>query len=188
MGRLGIGVLIMLCSVATRGAVYKWVDEKGNTIYSDRPQPGATELAPTGAVQTVESFKARREPPAAPVSRALPYSSVAIIEPAADATFRDDAVDVQVAVSLTPPLQQAFGHKLQLFVDGKPHGKPGPGQSFRLSNVDRGTHQLRAVVIDKDGKEVAAASSAFHMHRTSIEKKASPKPAPVKPPAPKPAR
>jgi hypothetical protein len=185
MRALLIGFLGLVYAACAPAAVYKWVDEHGNTIYSDRPQPGATELKGDRAVQTVESFKARPKPPTAPTPKALPYDVVAFTAPAADATFRDEGGNVSVAVTLKPALQVQFGHRLALYVDGKPHAKPGSVLSFRLTNVDRGTHQLRAVIVDGAGTEIASGSTTFHMHRTSVKKKPPAKP-PAKPQAPKP--
>jgi hypothetical protein len=35
----------LLCGAATAGDVYKYVDERGNTLYTDRPMPGAVKVS-----------------------------------------------------------------------------------------------------------------------------------------------
>jgi hypothetical protein len=44
----------LLCGAATAGDVYKYVDERGNTLYTDRPMPGAVKVA-SGAPRPVEA-------------------------------------------------------------------------------------------------------------------------------------
>jgi hypothetical protein len=43
----------VLWNVAQAGDVYKYVDERGNTLYTDRPMPGAVRVS-TGAVRPPE--------------------------------------------------------------------------------------------------------------------------------------
>jgi len=164
-----IGAVFVLGAAAA--PVYKWVDEDGNVVYSDRPQPGAEQLEDP-QVQTVPAPPLppqRPEPPAPPQARE--YRSIAIASPEDDATLRDNTGNVQVQVTLRPPLQVNFGHSLQLYLDGQPHGEPGRATSFTLANVPRGTHTLRAAVLDEDGREVAgSAASVFHLHRTFIRR------------------
>lgn len=168
MVRLLLLCLPLVAAVATATEVYKWVDEDGNVIYSDRPREGAQRLEAV-EVQTVEPPPlppARREPP--PVPQARPYETVAVTSPENDATFWDTAGNVSVSVQVSPPLQGHFGHRLVVYLDGEPIAEPGMRTSFELTNVDRGSHTLRAVVIDREGKEVAASpSSTFHLHRAS---------------------
>ena len=37
----------LVCGAALAGDVYKYVDERGNTLYTDRPMPGAVKVATT---------------------------------------------------------------------------------------------------------------------------------------------
>ncbi len=181
-------LVLAALSAGAAAQVYRTVDEHGNVIYSDRPQPGSEELKGVG-VQTVENppAPAVQRPPTPP--QAQPYTDIVITAPESGATLRDNTGNVQVSAALTPGLQSGFGHRAQLYVDGVPHGEPGAGLAWTLSNVDRGSHTLRLAIVDPDGREVAAsAATTFQLHRT-IKKKAQPK-APVTPPprpAPRPA-
>jgi len=38
---------VFTCALAQAGDVYKYVDERGNTLYTDRPMPGATRVSST---------------------------------------------------------------------------------------------------------------------------------------------
>ena len=44
----------LLCGAATAGDVYKYTDERGNTMYTDRPMPGAVKVS-SGAQRPVEA-------------------------------------------------------------------------------------------------------------------------------------
>ncbi len=49
----GVLTCAVLWNVAQAGDVYKYVDERGNTMYTDRPMPGAVRVS-TGAVRPPE--------------------------------------------------------------------------------------------------------------------------------------
>lgn len=36
---------VLICGIAQAGDVYKYVDERGNTLYTDRPMPGAVKVS-----------------------------------------------------------------------------------------------------------------------------------------------
>ncbi len=44
----------LLCGAASAGDVYKYTDERGNTMYTDRPMPGAVKVS-SGAQRPAES-------------------------------------------------------------------------------------------------------------------------------------
>ncbi|MGH8561574.1 MAG: hypothetical protein ACRES4_06395, partial [Nevskiales bacterium] len=73
---------------------------------------------------------------------------------------------ISVAANVSPELQA--GHRLIFLVDGLPFPAP-PGQtSTELSGLERGTHNLQAVVVDGTNS-VQAQSDAIsvHMHQPS---------------------
>jgi hypothetical protein len=45
---------VIICAVAQAGDVYKYVDERGNTLYTDKPIPGAV-LVSTGSQKPPEA-------------------------------------------------------------------------------------------------------------------------------------
>ena len=50
---LALAAAILTCAVAQAGDVYKYVDERGQTMYTDKPIPGATRVS-TGAQRPPE--------------------------------------------------------------------------------------------------------------------------------------
>jgi len=148
--------------------VYRWIDEDGNIIYSDKPHPNAEKIKNLD----VQTYEAPQLPPIEERPQTIPqatgYERVEITQPANDASIRDNSGNVGVSVELSPGLDVGQGHRLQLFVDGTAFGQAGEQTSFQLSNVDRGTHTLRAAVIGGDGKELATSgATTFHLHRIS---------------------
>ncbi|MCI0401806.1 MAG: DUF4124 domain-containing protein [Gammaproteobacteria bacterium] len=163
-------ILALGLSLSASAAVYRWVDENGNVVYSDKPQPGA-EAIEMREIQTIQA------PPVAPITaKEVPpppefpgYEQVAIVSPENDAAVRENAGNVTVTVALEPALQTTLGHRIALFVDGAQVSEPGTATQFSLINMDRGTHTLEAKVIDSDGKAIASSPpSEFHLLRHSI--------------------
>jgi Domain of unknown function (DUF4124) len=50
----GLITCALLCGIVQAGDVYKYVDEHGNTMYTDRPMPGAVKVA-SGVVRPPEA-------------------------------------------------------------------------------------------------------------------------------------
>jgi hypothetical protein len=147
--------------------VWKWVDDKGVTHYSDRPVPGATK---------VEVSVANRSdaPPPGPVPSAAQrpaqgqYSSLQILKPAPDETFTNVGGTVEVTIQVEPPLQPV--HQLNLYLDGqRVTGFADNALSYALKNVTRGTHTLAATILDGRGRRlIEAPPVAFHVRQESV--------------------
>lgn len=166
-------LLLLLLGPAGPGlaAVYKWVDEQGNVVYSDQPRPGAEQVK----VPPVSTYPAPPLPPRtagadAPKAPAPAYTQVSIVQPSHDSTVRNNAGVVVISALLEPPLRSDLGHQIVLSMDGEPVGEPGPTTAIQLSNVDRGTHTLQVSVVDDAGEVLASSEpSTFHMRRVSIQ-------------------
>ncbi len=173
------------CSLAAGlswAAIYQTTDEHGNVVFSDEPSTGSkpVDLPP---LPTYSAPKYRADQPVQDASRqseAKAYSSLSIQQPEQDATIRDNTGAVAVAAAMEPQLNQAAGHRLQFFLDGKPVGEPGTQTTTTLSNIERGAHQVQAVVFDASGHELKRSDSVtFYLHRQSVNFPTRPKPAPL---------
>jgi hypothetical protein len=70
-----------------------------------------------------------------------------------------------VRLELAPALQP--GHIVEILLDGTAIGS-GSATSASVTNVDRGSHTVAAVVKDASGKVVASAPGvAFHLKQAS---------------------
>ncbi|HEY7841952.1 MAG TPA: Ig-like domain-containing protein [Gammaproteobacteria bacterium] len=159
------------------GAVYRRRSEDGSIEFSDSPSPDA-ERVQIRETQTIEappppSFVYEREQ-AAPER----YTRVEIMEPSDDAQVRENTGNLTVSVAVEPGLSGS--DQVVIMVDGQ-EAASGTQTSFNLTNLDRGTHRLTAVIRSREGKTMASSPAVtFHMLRYF---EGPPKPAPKPPPS-----
>ena len=161
-------VLGLACASALGGTVYKWVDEKGVTHYSDQPHPAA-ETVELKSAQTYSNGDA----PATATSSAsasspnpgAAYATCELYRPENDEVFLNtDAVTAKVR--LQPQLLP--GNRVAIGLDGKRQtNQPTSGTDFTLT-VERGTHTVVAVIEDETGKELCRSGVVtFHVRQPS---------------------
>ncbi len=174
---LSTGLLTGLLAFGAQAQIYSWTDADGNRFFSDKQQPGAEtiQLGPTNTV----------EPPPAPAMRessrsqsegndrqSNPYRRMSITSPSNDEALRSNDGDLTLRVTFDPPLSS--NHLLRAEIGGElsSQGIPGTGQaetSITVPNVDRGTHQISAVVLNARGEELQRSSPiTVHLQRTSL--------------------
>lgn len=165
------------------GEIYKTVDAEGNVEFSDVPPPPSESGEPVN-VQPLNTFQPEAAPdaekPAEPATPDVPevpsYDALSILSPADDETVRENAGNVTVAVTLTPPLRA--GDQLVLYMDGNRLPDTAQGQSFYLQNVDRGAHTMGVRVVNAQGDVVAESPpSTFYLQRVSVNSPPRPSPA-----------
>ncbi|WP_169307140.1 DUF4124 domain-containing protein [Ferrimonas sediminicola] len=156
-------LLLLLCAQG-QAAIYRWVDDRGVIHYGDLPPPGQAEpvtLTPGNRVTLHAPILPTVSPP--PVETAAHYT-LAIINPAPDATLRSNQGRLAVRVTTDP--KPAPDHSLQLLVDDRLH--PLKGGRITLENVDRGSHRLQALMVDAEGALLAESQAiTVHLHRQS---------------------
>ncbi len=166
--RLLISMLCFLLLTAASAEVYRSVDEDGNVVFTDQPSPDA-ELIEVDELQTISpppprrafKYEKKRE-------KAKKYTQISITSPQNDMAIRNNSGSVTVSVSTTPVL--AHDHSLVLYLDGK-ESVLGAATSKMFTNIDRGTHQIRAVVKDGEGRILISSKSVtFHLLRQSVIK------------------
>jgi len=163
--RIVVLCLLSLAWVALQAQVYKTVLPDGTVTYTDRPQPGAEEIK----VAPVQTYDA----PFIPAGTLAPkeekkvfsYKAFAVASPANDQALRDNAGNVSISLQLEPELRE--NHTIEIRVDGKSVGK-GRTLAVALSNVDRGSHSVQAVITDHEGKTVITTDAVtFHLLRAA---------------------
>ncbi len=165
--RILISIICLLVAISATAEVYRSVDENGNVVFTDKPSPDA-ELIEVDELQTIKpppvgKFK-YTPPPAKPKPK---YTEVSITSPQHDAAIRDNAGNVTVNISTKPGLQA--NHHLVLYLDGK-EIMLGMATAKAFSGLDRGSHQLRAVVKDADGHiQLSSSSVTFYLLRQSVQ-------------------
>ena len=148
---------VVCTALAVSATVYKWVDENGVTHFSDQPHENAQKVQ-VEAPQTYKSSQPARAS-AQPGRRQPPsnsYQSCAVTSPQNDETL-PNAYSVNVAVQVSPTPQD--GDRAVLYLDGTPvPAFPTGGGSFTITSIERGTHTLRAVVQDSQGKALCQST------------------------------
>ena len=151
-------VLLLSATIATaQTQVYKYRDENGNVVFSDRAPNESN--AESDAVETVElpALNTAQPPPDMPSSKTKTtsaksetrYESV-ITSPPDGTTIPMGPGNFAVTASAKPGLTQ--GEKLQLKIDGAVYGEPQNGTVWQLQNIYRGEHSLIVERIDRRGK------------------------------------
>ncbi len=192
-GKLASLAVLTLVAIATSPAatLYRWVDRDGVVHYSDRPQPGATQVE----LQSAQTFSAQQPAAATPRQTsnraqpaAVPYDNLDLWKPQENEVYTNSANRIDVRLRLEPELQA--GHAIWLYLDGKRvDGLPTSGEEFTVDNVWRGTHTLYAIVADRSGAPVARSQSVnFTMQQASLlspgrARQTAPAPAPAPAPA-----
>ena len=156
---LGIFLLLPQLSAAQ---IYKSTDEQGNVSFSDMPPAEGpseqiklreTNSAPPPEMiepQQPDSGTAEEEP------TGIEYS-VAITSPADETTIPMGPGNFSVSATVEPGLSS--GSLLQLYIDGSASGNPQSSNTWELTNVFRGAHDLSVAVVDENGDQLAASES-----------------------------
>ncbi|WP_455923092.1 DUF4124 domain-containing protein [Pseudomonas putida] len=171
MNRLLSALLLLALSSTALAEVYTYVDAQGNRVYTDKPHANATRID----VRPSNAISATPVPPPAP-ARKRPkkqpehYEMLRILIPEPDASINDAAGNMIVTINSDPTLMA--GHGYRVLMDGNVVAGPAVSPVFQLKNIDRGTHQLAAEIVD-DQETVIERTPAqpFHMHRISLIQK-----------------
>jgi len=171
MHRIPFFLCLMLALGSVQaGKITKYTLPNGRVIYSDKPPPEATSSEEV-TVEPLQSFTLPAAPPLEDSTAGKNaqdkddgnYEEFKVTSPANDATIRDNGGNVRVSLSLSPSLRS--GHSIEVMMDGQSIGS-GNSTSVILTEVDRGTHTVRASVKDDQGKEIARSNSIiFHLKR-----------------------
>jgi hypothetical protein len=166
-------VLALTTSTVLAGqTVWKWVDEKGVTHFSDQPVPGATKMelnsssrdsAAPAPVYTPPSQSADR-----PTQQGPAYSRFVFEQPQQDESVINTGGNLRISLASSPALLP--GHSITVYLDGgKIEDFPPSGLSHELANVPRGTHTLRAVITNPQRAVVQETPPVtFHVRQNSI--------------------
>lgn len=170
--RTALYVLLALAAPAFAGqTVYKWVDEKGVTHFSDQPIAGAEKVelssGPNRAATPAPSYTPPT--PQEPAKAGPVYSRFVVESPQQDQSFINTGGKVTVQLAATPAL--ADSHTVALYLDGSRVSDFAPtAMSHEFSDMTRGTHTVKAVV-SQGGRTIQETPSVtFHVRQESAAK------------------
>jgi hypothetical protein len=158
--------MLLASTVSVAATIYKWVDEKGVTHYSDQPHEDAKKVELTSAQTYTPAPVGDTSTQSRPQVTAASYSVCEIFVPENDEVFFN-VQTVTARVRLEPALQA--GHRLAIALDGKRMADSMTGVDFTLSPVYRGSHSVMAVVEDaRTGQSICSTPSVtFHVRQPS---------------------
>lgn len=178
MIRIAAGLCSLFITFNCVAAVFQTVDEEGNVTFSDRSDGASHEkkLAqpPVLKIKKNPAGEKSKEPVKGlgkikvEEKKPKPYKQFSIVSPKHDKAIRNNIGNVELILKVSPDLQTKFGHKFKVTLDGKIQNTTWTSASILLNNIDRGTHTIRASIVDKQGKVLKQSSSiSFHLHRFS---------------------
>ena len=165
--------VVLAGSSSFAATVWKWVDKKGVTHYSDQPVLGAVQV--DLSVQTYDASEATipstsRQPrqSAPPAAR---YEEVVITSPTNEQTITGVGGQISVSVAIEPAVESPDSVRLEL--DGLTVSESdSQSTTFELTDVARGAHSLTASVVNRNGKVLKqSAPVTFFVQQTSVVRK-----------------
>lgn len=148
--------------------IYRWVDRNGVVHYSDQPgAPDAQLVDKSGFISTYEPVPAPYVNPDLAQPAGPAYRSLEIAEPEPDEVFFGAGQVISVRAELGGELVP--GHSLVFFFNGNRVAESGDF-SAELTGIERGSHFLRAAVLDESGSAVITSPQIqFHVRMPSVQ-------------------
>ena len=175
----------LLSLAALPQEIYRWVDKDGVIHYADRPGTAGAERVRLQGLNEYEAQPANGDTGAgAPEQPAAAYRSLRITRPAPDEVFFGGDARVSVAAEVDGALQP--GHTVVFLLDGT-RLPEAAGLSTEFGPLERGSHFLRAAVLDQNGEPaITSPQITIHVRQTSIQNPQQRPSAPPAPPTPQP--
>lgn len=152
---LTILTLLLSLPFTLHAKVYKSVDEDGNIIYTDIPPEQDSEEISLPKINVSIPVKI---PTVKPLSKkektqSTKYDSLQIIQPDNNSTIRANQQPITILVKVQPAIMTNKGHELFIMFDGIQVNHES-GTSATIQNPDRGSHQIQALVKNKDHQTI----------------------------------
>ena len=167
-------IIVCLMVFSAHAELFKWKDADGNLIYSDQPPPGKDkaeseveqmELPQVITVPAPKASSATGTGLSKGSTTPVRYKELTIVEPVHDTAVRENTGNVKITVRVLPKNFAETGAILAIYMDGNEVSK-GPQTSVQLMNIDRGTHTLKAELLNAAGHVVKATRpTVFHLQR-----------------------
>ncbi|MGI9308510.1 MAG: DUF4124 domain-containing protein [Gammaproteobacteria bacterium] len=172
-----IFVLCFAIAAPVAAQVYRWVDDDGVVHYSDVPREGANEVelqqpSTYSPPESTDAETAANNENTPAEEKFGGYSSFDFISPSTEETFWNTAGQVTVSLELQPRLRE--GHSVRLYLDETwLENQPANQMIFRLTEMIRGSHSVRADVRDENGVvQIQTDSLTFYVQQTSVNNNA----------------
>jgi len=175
-------VLLLFMLLPAHADIYRSVDSDGNVVFTDEHSPHAEkvelpastiytpEITSDDALADVPVEQADEQVLAEPV--VIPDYKIRIISPGNDESVWVNDGNVMVNLLIEPALDAERGDKVIVRLDAETSIGPIASSSVQLTNIDRGTHSLVAIIVDQSGGTLTRSTPInFHLHRAFIKNK-----------------
>ncbi len=164
--------------------IYKQVTPEGQVEYSDQPAQNSTEIllpqiqinpailpktaSPSSTPESVDSVESTGRASEAQKSSKIQVS-ISISSPIEQQFFISAITEVPVALVVQPALSPT--QKIKILLDNQPYGEPSHALNLTLKNVERGSHELKAIIIEDNNQIIASSAPVtFYQQRQQIKK------------------
>lgn len=166
---------LLLVSISSTAAVYRWVDENGKVHYSDEAKPNAELVEVKENTQNTIALNDTPITAASTSQHDVIELILTITSPTHDETIRSNEGKFDVIVNVAPTLPR--GILLALFIDGEVKAQPQSSTTFNLTGIYRGEHNIVVKALDQNGKVLASSSPRkIFLHQANVSKMAKPTP------------
>lgn len=167
--RFYLFALLIFIFTSSNAAVYMQTDKNGNITYSDIPLPQSKEIELPSIINTTPSVQQSSEVITNDSQEEVinhPYTQFSILSPKDQETIQNQPT-INVDIALKPNLQK--GDKIQLLLDGKLIGDPAASIHLQLPLIERGVHQLYAVIINEKQQVIQQTNPVtIFIHRANL--------------------
>ncbi len=164
-------------AISANAELFKWKDADGNVIFSDQPPPGIDKveseveqesLPHINTVPALDITESNKSKSSKKEANKVAYTNLTIVSPLHDSEVRENSGKVQINVRVEPEIFAERGHQLIIYMDGVEVSK-GESTSVLIDNVDRGTHDIKASIVNNQGFVLRETRvTTFTLHRFHI--------------------
>lgn len=156
-----LSCLLVYSAHAQNKEIYRYTDENGNTVYSDKAPKGSSPITLPGlnttpAVDIVEPKQKR------PKAINLDLNNIQITTPSDGAIIANGLLPTTVTVSTDQALRKS--QQIHISLDGRLISKT-TSTSASIPSMPRGQRQISATIVDSKGKTLAESSVSVMVYR-----------------------
>lgn len=159
---------LLLCVILSYSAysnqtIYQWQSSDGELHFSDQPHPGAKKIEIQEA-KPYQPLKIKKTKPFKKEIKKINYERFEVQSPTNNETIRNGTGQIIITLKVTPKLME--DHYFLYVMDDKEVGSLQKKNTLKLSNIDRGSHVIKAQLVDSNKNIIATTQSiTVYMHR-----------------------
>lgn len=163
-------ISLLLLAAPASGEVYRYVDEDGTVVFTDQRPSDDAQPMDLPEISVMESREPARDALEDQESgeeseSEVVYPSLTMLSPKRDETFQGTGNTLPVRLVTRDELRT--GDQVVVYLDGQEQGR-FESLSVDLQQVPRGTHEVRAKILDQNDSVVGDSGPVtFHMKQNS---------------------